>query len=228
MSGTLRNKQMIRAQHRLWADLIFQPYLTWLLKRHFHTVQILSPLPEIPDHLPLMLLPNHSTWWDGFFVYLLNKRIFRRTAYLMMLEEQLSKYWFFAKIGAYSIEPRDRRRIIESLEYTVQLLHEQLPLVTIFPQGELLPWHTRPLGYKRGVEWILQKYRKPVAVLPLAIRTEFLGEKCPSAFLLCGDVHLLDAETFRGMDWLEEAETVLLDDVALRILRGEKGENLLS
>ena len=33
-------------------------------------------LPEIPDHLPLLLLPNHSTWWDGFFVYLLNKTDF--------------------------------------------------------------------------------------------------------------------------------------------------------
>ena len=219
---------MIRAQHRLWADLIFQPYLTWLFKRHFHTIQLLGTPPEIPNDLPLLLLPNHSTWWDGFFVYLLNKRIFGRTAYLMMLEEQLSKYWFFAKIGAYSIEPRHRRGIVESLAYTVELLNQRRSLVSVFPQGELLPWHTRPLGYKRGVEWILQRYGKPVAVLPLAIRTEFLGERCPSAFFLFGDVNLFDSETFRGMDWLEKAETVLLDDLALRILREEDGLTLLS
>ena len=219
---------MIRAQHRLWADLIFHPYLTWLFKRHFHTIQLLGTLPEIPADLPLLVLPNHSTWWDGFFVYLLNKRIFRRTAYLMMLEEQLSKYWFFAKIGAYSIEPGHRRGIVESLAYTVELLNQQMSLVSVFPQGELLPWHTRPLGYKRGVEWILQKYGKQVAVLPLAIRTEFLGERCASAFFLCGEVNLFDAETFRGMDWLEKTETVLLDDLALRILCEEEGLNLLS
>ena len=219
---------MIRAQHRLWADLIFQPYLTWLFKRNFHAIQLLGALPEIPNDLPLLLLPNHSTWWDGFFVYLLNKRIFRRTAYLMMLEEQLSKYWFFAKIGAYSIEPEHRRGIVESLAYTVELLDKNMSLVSVFPQGELLPWHTRPLGYKRGVEWILQKYGKPVALLPLAIRTEFLGEKCPSVFFLFGDVNRFDGETFRGMDWLEKAETALLDDLTLRILRGEEGLNLLS
>ena len=218
---------MIRAQHRLWADLIFQPYLTWVFKRHFHAIQLLGALPEIPSHLPLLLLPNHSTWWDGFFVYLLNKRIFRRTAYLMMLEEQLSKYRFFAKIGAYSIEPKHRQGIFESLEYTVKLLNQGTPLVSVFPQGQLLPWHTRPLGYKRGVEWILREYGKPVAVLPLAIRTEFLGEKRPEVFFLFGDVNLFDIDPFHGMDWLEKTEIDLLDDLALRILRQEQGQNLL-
>ena len=150
---------MIQARHRLWADIIFQPYLTWLFKRNFHEIQLLGTPPEIPDDLPVLLLPNHSTWWDGFFVYLLNKKMFRRTAYLMMLESQLSKYKFFAKIGAYSIEPENRQGIIESLEYTVQLLNQEMPLrrsrdpdhrdgvpplVSIFPQGQLLPWQTRP------------------------------------------------------------------------------------
>ncbi len=218
---------MIQAQHHLWADFIFQPYLKRLFKRHFHTIQLLGALPEIPSHLPLLLLPNHSTWWDGFFVYLLNKRVFQRTAYLMMLEAQLSKYRFFAKIGAYSIEPKHRQGIVESLEYTVELLNQGTPLVSVFPQGELLPWHTRPLGYKRGVEWILREYRKPVTVLPLAIRTEFLGEKRPSVFLLFGDVNSFEPGTFPGVDWLEKTENALLDDLALRILCQEEGQNLL-
>ena len=218
---------MIRAQHRLWADMIFQPYLTLLFKRNFHEIQLLGTFPKIPNDLPVLLLPNHSTWWDGFFVYLLNKRIFRRTTYLMMLEKQLSKYKFFTKIGAYSIEPENRRSIIESLEYTVELLNQEMVLVSVFPQGQLLPWHTRPLNYKRGVEWILRKYGKPVTVLPLAMRAEFLGEKRPSVFFLFGPVTSLDARTFQGMDWLEQAETTLLDDLALRILRQEKGQNLL-
>ena len=218
---------MIRAQRRLWADIIFQPYLTWLFKRNFHEIQLLGTPPKTPDDLPVLLLPNHSTWWDGFFVYLLNKKIFRRTAYLMMLEKQLSKYKFFAKIGAYSIEPENKRSVLESLEYTVELLNQEMPLITVFPQGQLLPWHTRPLGYRRGVEWILRKYGNPVTVLPLAIRTEFLGEKRPSVFFLFGDLHVFDAETFQGIDWLEQTETAVLDDLALRILRQEKGQNLL-
>ena len=218
---------MIRTQHSLSADIIFQPYLTWLFKRNFHEIRLLGTVPEIPDDLPLLLLPNHSTWWDGFFVYLLNKRVFHRTAHLMMLETQLTKYKFFRKIGAYSIEPKHRRDVLKSLEYTLELLERERSLIAIFPQGELLPWHTRPLGYKRGVEWILRKHGKPVTVLPLAIRAEFLGEKRPNVFFLFGDAYAFDAETFRGMDWLEETETALLDDLASRILRQEAGQNLL-
>ena len=67
---------MIQAQHRLWADLIFQPYLSWLFKRHFHTIQVLGTVPEIPTHLPLLLLAQSQYVVDGFFVYLLNKRFF--------------------------------------------------------------------------------------------------------------------------------------------------------
>ena len=118
---------------------------------------------------------------------------FRRTAYLMMLERQLSKYKFFTKIGAYSIEPESRGSVIESLEYTVALLNQEMSLVSVFPQGQLLPWYTRPLGYKRGVEWILRKYGNPVTVLPLAIRAEFLGEQRPSVFFLFGEVQFIMA-----------------------------------
>lgn len=218
---------MIRAQHRLWADTIFQPYLTWMFKRSFHEIRLLGTQPEIPNHLPLLLLPNHSTWWDGFFVYLLNKRVFHRTAYLMMLEAQLTKYKFFAKIGAYSIEPENPRGVIESLEYTLGLLNKQGVLVAIFPQGELLPWHTRPLGYKRGVEWILRKHGKPVTLLPLAIRTEFLGEKRPSVFFLFGDAYAFDPAMFRSTDAIEKTQTELLNDLASRMLRQEEGQNLL-
>ena len=218
---------MIRAQHRLWADIIFQPYLTRLFKRNFHEIRLLGTPPEIPDDLPLLLLPNHSTWWDGFFVYLLNKQVFRRTAHLMMLEAQLTKYKFFTKIGAYSIEPENPRGVIESLEYTAELLNREMSLVAVFPQGELLPWHTRPLDYKRGVEWILRKHGKPVTLLPLAIRTEFLGEKRPSVFFLFGDAYTFDAATFQGTDWLEKTETELLDDLASRMLCQEEGQNLL-
>lgn len=218
---------MIRAQHRPWADLIFQPYLTWMFKRNFHEIRLLGTRPEIPNPLPLLLLPNHSTWWDGFFVYLLNKRVFHRTAYLMMLEAQLTQYKFFAKIGAYSIEPENPRGVIESLEYTLELLSRERGLVVIFPQGELLPWHTRPLGYKRGVEWILRKHGKPVTLLPLAIRTEFLGEKRPSVFFLFGDAYAFDPATFQGTDAIEKRQTELLNDLASRILRQEEGQNLL-
>ena len=88
----------------------------------------------------MVLLMNHSTWWDGFFVYLLNKQSFQWTVYQTMLEEQLSKYKLFAKTGAYPIKLKHRQGIVESLEHTNRLLNKGVPLISIFPQGQLLPY----------------------------------------------------------------------------------------
>ena len=152
---------LIRANHTLWAKKVFDIYVSRLLKQHFHAFHFLGEIPETDPQLPLLLLPNHSSWWDGFLVYLLNKKIFKRPLYLMMLEKELSKYGFFSRVGAYSIQPGNPKDVLESLHYTAGLLgqKETIPLVCIFPQGELKPWGKRPLGYKRGVEWILNRKR---------------------------------------------------------------------
>lgn len=221
---------MIPAKHTAWADLLFRPYLVRLLRRHFHAIRILGDMPSPSVDLPLLLLPNHSTWWDGFFVYLLNKRHFRRPAYLMMLEEQLSRYPFFSRLGVFSIQPTSPKSAQVSLNYAISLLAQpSLPraLMCLFPQGELQPWGARPLEYRRGVEWILRQYGRPVHILPLAIRCEFRGEQCAETFLLFGQNRLCDAHTFPGTDWLEDTEETLLDEMALRIAQGETGRILL-
>ncbi|MBC8233385.1 lysophospholipid acyltransferase family protein [bacterium] len=221
---------MIEARHKLWADKVFYPYVRWLFKRHFHAIHLLGEIPDLQADLPLLLLPNHSTWWDGFFVYLLNKKLFSRVGYLMMLEEQLSKYRFFAQIGAYSVNPKLPKSVLSSLNYSVSLLKGQSkpqPMLCLFPQGDLQPWGVRPLNYKRGLEWLLQKYAQPVNILPLAIRVEFLGEQRPEVFFLLGQNYQLNHSTFPGMSWLEKGANILLDDLAIRIVQGEEGQILL-
>jgi hypothetical protein len=188
----------------------------------------LGKLPENEATLPLLLLPNHSTWWDGFCIYLLNKKLFGRKAYLMMLEEQLSRYKFFSRLGAFSIEPRSVSNTRQSLRYAAEIIKQPSSLLCIFPQGELLPWEKRPLGYKRGLEAILRAYGGKVNLLPLAIKTVFLQEQLPEAFFLFGENMIANRETFIGMQRLEEIEEALLDQISRAIAGGEKGMTLLS
>jgi hypothetical protein len=222
---------MIKAQHAVWVDGIFHPYVKWLCKRHFHAMHLLGQAPETNPELPLLLLPNHSTWWDGFFVYLLNKKLFRRKPYLMMLEEQLSRYWFFARLGAYSIDPQSSGSIKESLKYSIEILKQKImpkPLLCIFPQGELSPWDKRPLGYKSGAETIMSGYGGRANFLPLAIKTEFLNAQLPEVFFCFGENLIANSNTFAGMQRLQEVEERLLDELSRRITKGEKGTILLS
>ncbi len=222
---------MIQAQHAAWADRIFHPYVSWLFKRHFHAIHLLGQAPETNPDLPLLLLPNHSTWWDGFFIYLLNKKLFRRKPYLMMLEEQLSRYRFFARLGAYSIDPQSSGSIKDSIKYSIEILKQKImpkPLLCIFPQGELLPWDKRPLGYKSGIETIMSGYGGKANFLPLAIKAEFLNEQLPEAFFCFGENLIANSNTFAGMQRLQEIEEGLLDELSKRIAKGEKGTILIS
>ncbi|MDX1777464.1 MAG: hypothetical protein R3339_01145, partial [Thermodesulfobacteriota bacterium] len=96
---------MIKASHKKWARLIFNPYCDLLLKRNFSQFLLVNDFPQLSPKLPLIITPNHISWWDGFFIYYLSKKKFNRKIYLMMLESSLEKFWFFQKIGAFSINP---------------------------------------------------------------------------------------------------------------------------
>ncbi|MBN1350932.1 lysophospholipid acyltransferase family protein [candidate division KSB1 bacterium] len=222
---------MIPANHTWWADKVFEIYLRRLLKQYFHAIRMFDDLPEIDPRYPLILVPNHSTWWDGFFIYWLNKKFFRRRAYLMMLQAQLQKYLFFARIGAYSVEPANPKKILESLRYTLNIMQdggEDPPLICIFPQGELLPWSRRPLNLKRGIDWLITHYRQPVNLLPLAMKAEFGGEQKPEAFFLFGQNRIVDLNRFHGMQWLEQTLSSLLNELDAQLAAGAKSQLLFA
>jgi hypothetical protein len=221
---------MIKAHHIWWADRIFQLYIYRLLKKHFYSVEIFGNPPLLQTNKSILLIPNHSTWWDGFFVYLINKKCFNRPLYLMMLERELRKFRFFSKVGAYSIEPENPISILKTLKYTHSLLekkHKTAPIICFFPQGELLPWGTRPLGFKKGLEWLLKNASTSVSILPLAMRAEFREEQSPQIFFQFGELQDLKLSTFSGMVQLENQMEKLLDSLLLNIEQKKSSKRIL-
>ena len=217
---------MIKAKHSKCAKFLFHHYIMNLLKHHFQNFHLLGDIPKTDPNLPLMLLPNHSTWWDGFFVYLLNEKLFRRPIYLMMLEEQLKKYHFFCRVGAYSIEPDNPKSMMRTLKYTVDILNSETsppPLVCIFPQGELVPWGKRPLNLKSGVDWIIKKIRRDVNLLPLGMKIEYLGQKRADVFFQCGENSVVNVDNYRGARWIENKMEIILENMTKKIAKEESG-----
>ena len=214
---------MTPARHSPWADLIFLPYILRQFRKAFHGLYVLGPLPELDPSLPLLITPNHSTWWDGFFFYILNKRLWKRKGYLMMLEEQLSKYRFFSRIGAFGIEPGLARKSYDALRYSAAILRDPANALCIFPQGVLRHSGVRPLEFRRGVGHILKLFGGDVNLLPLGIRCEFLIDQRPEAFFMAGRVFRVNQKTFQGIQWLEQQEDALLQRLHQAILSGEKG-----
>lgn len=173
---------MITATPRKWARLIFNPYGAFLLKRHFSHFYRTNEYPCLPEGQPLVITPNHISWWDGFFIDFTCRAFLHRRGYLMMLEAQLRRYWFFQKVGAYSINPRSPQSIIETARYTRSLLSNPENFVVLYPQGDIEPFEKRPLTLKRGM--VLFTRSLPSAqILPLAFKIHFYHEKKPAVLV---------------------------------------------
>jgi len=218
---------MIAARHEQWAEWIFFPYVRRLLRGHFHALRLLGEIPELDPTRPLILVPNHGTWWDGFFVYILNRLLLRRKLFLMMLDEQLSRYRFFSRVGAFGIRPGLPRSVAETLRYSAAVLREPGNALCLFPQGVLRYHALRPLGYQRGLERILRLCGTKVQLMPLGIRCELLQDQRPEAFFLADRCHTMDAAGFAGIPWLENEAQGLLERLEAGIRNREPGRILL-
>ncbi len=216
---------MIKAQHSNFAHFIFKLYLKRLVKSSFHSFRLVGEIPNINNSLPLIITPNHSTWWDGFFVYLLNEQFFMRKFYLLMLEKQLNKYKFFSKLGAFSIEQSAPKKVLESIHYSAGILNHD-SVFFIFPQGELLPNNIRPIRFQKGLKKIIEIYGKKLTILPMAMKAELLGEQKPDVLFSFGEEHICDAASFKGITSLAEEVEELLDGIEESILTGRKTEEI--
>ena len=218
---------MIKARHSRWADAIFNAYIKHLLKQHFNGIHYFGEPPVFERDIPVILFPNHSTWWDGFFVYILNKKKFNREMYLMMLEEELASNSFFSRVGAYSIKQGSLSGVKESLSYTRSIINNKPSSLTcVFPQGELLPWGTNPPGFKRGPEVIFRNVNRPFYIFLLAIKIEYLNEQRPDVFFMF-DHYLHNGPNLLNMLEYEAKMSDLLDKLNRAIIDRQKATPLL-
>jgi chlorobactene lauroyltransferase len=220
---------MIPARHNKAAQALFHLYVMPAMRRQFHSIHLLGDEPEWPRDRLLLILPNHCSWWDGFFIHLVNIRLWQRKVYLMMLENQLAKHRFFSRLGAFSIDPESPGGIRQSLRYTREILSAGPAgerMLCIFPQGELLPWQIRPLSYKPGLLWLLQRCETPVCLVQMGIKMEFLLQQRPQAFIEFAEPLIYSGQEMTLLAW-EERHAALLDRMGQRILAGQEGRILL-
>lgn len=177
---------MIEADHKKWAELVFDIYLKRILKKSFYDFRIINDLPNIDKSKSLTVTPNHFSWWDGFFVYWLNKKILNKKLFIMMLEEQLKRYWFFQKIGCYSIDLNDSKKMFTSLKYTLGLTQIPENVILIYPQGEIQSYELRPVELKDGVDFLAKKSKSDFQIIPIAFKIHYTNERLPIVYARFG------------------------------------------
>jgi 1-acyl-sn-glycerol-3-phosphate acyltransferase len=228
---------------RLGEALIYWALVRWAIWSHFDRVwlKIEGPLPHPADG-PLIIYPNHPSWWDGYMCFVLTRMVLggRFEAYLMMEEPELRRYRFFTWAGCFSVDRADPRSAARSVAYISGLLAaRRARALVVFPQGVITSNDRRPLDVYSGAARIARRVGG-ATLWPIALRYEFRGEQRPEAFIRAGPAHHAPADADARALATEVAQRLTAAVDALRdemnegrldeyrvLLRGRAGVNRL-
>jgi hypothetical protein len=150
-----------------------------MIRRNFKSFVIDGYFPDNGNSV--LAIANHISWWDGFWVEYLNQKVVHRKLYFMMLEEQLRKHWYFKYTGGYSIK-KNSRSVLESINYTVQLLLNSNNLVLMFPQGLITSMYNDKIIFEKGIEKILSKIPGDTQIMLIVNLIDYFSDKKPNVF----------------------------------------------
>jgi 1-acyl-sn-glycerol-3-phosphate acyltransferase len=170
---------MIKANRSSVFEFFFGLYLDLTFKRNFKEIKTLGNYKD--KGLPLLVISNHISWWDGFWIFRLNKRTLKRNLYVMMLEEQLRKNMFLRWLGAFSIK-KSSRTIIDSLAYGAGVLHDPGNLLLLYPQGEFQSQYSEEQVFQNGWARILTMVNKPLQVVMVVHLLDYFSHPKPTLY----------------------------------------------
>lgn len=171
---------MIKANHTFTGQLVSGFFAGYRLDKAFRNVYIDGD--RIDEHLPVLMIANHFSWWDGFIQYRLNRHAYKRKFHVMMLEEQLSRHPILTQCGAFSIRKRSRE-MIESLDYCIELLENKNNLVLLFPQGKIESIYTSYFVFEKGLNYIFKHMQNEVQLIFNVNLINYFSEKKPALYI---------------------------------------------
>jgi hypothetical protein len=170
---------MIKANHNKISELVISLYISHKFKKQFSSLKIINQIKA--KNKAILLLSNHFSWWDGFWVLMLNKKIWKKRFHVMMLENQLKNNKILNNVGAYSIQPGSRD-IINSLNYSIELLKKKNSLVLMYPQGVFNSMYSEKFEFNSGINYILKRNKSDIQIVFTAFFTEYFDNSKPSLY----------------------------------------------
>ena len=171
---------MIKAKHHKVIYPMFQWLARFFIKRNFNAVCIDGEFAD--NGKSVLVIANHVSWWDGFWVEFLNQKIIHRRFHFMMLEEQLRKHWYFKYSGGFSVK-RKSRSIIESLNYSIGLLKQPGNMVLMFPQGQIHSVYDDVVIFEKGVERVINNTSFETQILFVANLVDYFSDIKPNLYI---------------------------------------------
>lgn len=180
---------IIKARHHWIVSPFFKFYAVYKIRRHFSDVIITGDIQQ--KDLPVLLISNHVSWWDGFWAMYINLKLLHRKFHFMMLEEQLKRFSFFINTGGYSVR-KGARSVLESIDYTIELLSDKRNMVLLFPQGKITSMYYQSVKFERGIERILKGVKGKVQIIFMANLVDYFSREKPTLFIYLKEYNLSD------------------------------------
>ena len=156
----------------------FSWYIDFIISKDFNSVQF-NKL-DVPQNASILLLANHFSWWDGFFMYYINKKQFKRNFHVLVSEHNYKKVRFLKYLGAFAAK-KGGRDVLETLDFAATLLENPNNLVLFFPQGKLESNHLKSINFEKGVSRIVRNAKGNIQIVFAATFIDYFEDRKPTA-----------------------------------------------
>lgn len=171
---------IIEARH----NFVLYPFFTWYgsrqVKKCFNNIYWDVSVGENTNSV--LIVANHFSWWDGFFVQGFNKKYLGKKFYFMMLQHNLKEHWFFRYTGGFSVD-RGKRSVLESLAYATAILKKSDNCLMMFPQGKIQSLHCNYFRFEKGADLIVRRSSNDMHVVFMANIIDYFSFKKPSLYV---------------------------------------------
>jgi 1-acyl-sn-glycerol-3-phosphate acyltransferase len=195
-------------------ESVFRPFLR-------SRVRFRAFLPERPPDpsLPVVFVSNHVSWWDGFLLREVHRRVRPEAPFhTVMLERELSKHPYLRFLGCHGLVPGNANswKAVQSDLSEIRTKDPSL-CVAFYPQGRIWPAQRRPLGFQPGIRQLLRRLA-PVQVVPVGLRFEPLNTQSPNVFAALGPAFRVEADGVPDLASLERLVEERLDALDAHLL----------
>lgn len=192
------------------------------LRSAFSAVRLVGRLPA--TQTPIVLYANHHSLHDGYALWYIARRVFRRNTLVWM--QQWDRYPFFAAAGARPFPTDDPSVRVRTIRRTRAVFDDNAASALVyFPEGEMHPAEEGVGAWPNDPIIRVDRLLANPSWLPFALYTSWRSHDRPELFILPGELQPASAVTAASIETLlADAPERSLGESTL-ILSGRKSSN---
>lgn len=157
----------------------FSWYIQFIVNKDFAAFNYNSV--ELKKDSSILILANHFSWWDGFLIFYINKKLFKKQFHVLVNKENYQKVGFLKYLGAFAANDKGKD-VLDTLNFAGTLLDNPNNLVLVFPQGKLHSNHLKSISFEKGVMQMINSSQKKINIIFASTFIDYFSKRKPSAF----------------------------------------------